>query len=34
MLSLTERFGAERALGDTLACVREAATGWLAGPIG
>ena len=34
VLSLTERFGAERALGDTLACVREAATGWLAGPIG
>ena len=34
VLSLTERFGAERALRDTLVCAKEAATGWLAGPIG
>jgi glycerate kinase len=31
VVTLTERFGTERAMGETLACIDEATTAWLAG---
>ena len=32
VVSLVDRFGADRAMGDTLACIEEATGGWLARP--
>jgi len=32
VVSLVDRFGADRAMGDTLACIEEATASWLAGP--